>query len=196
MRAFLPPWAHLPKSTDHEIHLTSVVNRIRFSSAGTDSASNTYYFLAPVPETPYPTDTPTPLLPLSWSVLIHGHLFPPPKKDDDPLARAEGDDWFVVADPTDLSVLADFVEYAPKKAKYDRDVAEEKAKEKRESSKAKGKGKAKAVEEEGKGDEVADVSELVAALRGFADFVQWERASAFEGAAAGRGRELRGRRAI
>lgn len=78
--------------------------------------------------------------------------------------RAADDEWFVVGEPGEIQQLADYVEFRAKKAKLELEAAMEKPKGK------------KKVEVE----EPVDASDLVGALRGFADYILVERAAAHE----------------
>ncbi|KAL8279529.1 hypothetical protein RQP46_008091 [Phenoliferia psychrophenolica] len=181
---------------NHDMHLNSTSHRLRLSPIGSDS-TNAYYIHAPTPDTPYPTDLDNDQLPMPWTVLIHGPLLPSaPITPTNTAPRSTSDEWVVVASPTDVHQLADWVESRAKRAKFDREQADEKDKDKtKPKPKANGKGKKAAKEDEEEEDVVGpDVGELVAALRAFGDFCIVQRAKAHE-EPMGR-RETRGKRSM
>ncbi|KAM0754921.1 hypothetical protein T439DRAFT_377326 [Meredithblackwellia eburnea MCA 4105] len=178
---------------NYDSHLLSMAHRIRFIPAGTDPEGNDYYFLLPSPGSPYPTDTVVENLPLSWTIVIHGRGFPSLEASEEEFPRSADDEWLSIGDIDEMYKLVDFLEYGPKKAKYDNEIALAKAEEEKN---AKGKGKKKQQEpEEAKLVEVVDVGELTAQLRGFADYCRHARAKAFEGGS-GRTRDRAAKRSL
>ncbi|SGY93246.1 BQ5605_C037g11579 [Microbotryum silenes-dioicae] len=197
-------WQKELNEIHRDVYLVTAENRLRFAPTGTDVHDNQYWLMCPSTASKFPTeaDPATDDYPLSWSILVHGSPFseidpvaaaangnkgktiaaPPPSPPPTPGTVASinasrvdhKDSWFVVTDPEEMIQLVSHLEWQHKWAEYEVRLA------RHEKSDA---GTRSLTPLGGEDDEstVKSISDLVAELRIFADYVAAEKEDAVNG---------------